>query len=163
MKDLTQAGTAISPAGRFPASPPLPCHARKEGSTKRQHRSSSSSLGQGEGPSAPGSIFGQRRAPGCRCARREQAHPTASQRYSHSLADFLVQGLSELQVASLDFSSMNLQSFSEMAYLFSASTILQRGVPQLSFALHKGTSLIVLACVPTVLFGGLQVLHGKRL
>lgn len=98
-----------------------------------------------------------------RCARREPARHTASQQNSHSLANLPVQGLSELQVASLDFSSMNLQSFSEMPYLPRASTIQQWGVPQLSIALHMGTSLITLACVPSVFFGDLQVLHGKRM
>ena len=41
-----------------------------------------------------------------------------------------------------------VESFSEMVYPSSASTILQQGVPQLSFALRKGTPLIALACRP---------------
>lgn len=35
---------------------------------------------------------------------------------------------------------MFVESFSEVVYPFRASTILQRGVPQLSFALRKGTN-----------------------
>lgn len=79
-----------------------PCHIREWGSTKPQHRSSSS-LGQGQGLSTSGSGFGQGRAHDCRAGVQ-----AASQRCSHSLANLPVQGLSELQVVSWDFYSMNL-------------------------------------------------------